>query len=147
MKALAYGDAAFQETVAGWVGARLGFPVEAFGPYTATAIVRGGEIIAGVVWHNYREHMIEVSVAADDARWASPKILGALLAYPFEQLGVRRVQAIVRRRNARSRKFVEGIGFKYEGKARRGWDGRQDAVIYSMLPEEAAKWLERVKNG
>lgn len=147
MKGLAYGGPEFQANVAAWVGERLSIPLEAFGSYAATAVVRDGDIIAGVVWHNYREHMIEVSVAANDARWATPRILGGLLAYPFQQLGVSRLQAIVRRRNARSRRFVEGIGFKYEGKARRGWDGRQDAVIYSMLPDEAAKWLERVKNG
>lgn len=108
----------------------------------ALGVVRRGQIAAGVVFHNYRAGIdIEVSLAADDPSWAHPAILRRLFGYPFNQLGVVRLTCIVGRKNKRCRKFCEGLGWKLEGVIRRAYDGREDAVIFGMLREDA-KFLE-----
>lgn len=133
-----------------WVASRIPDvqTIERFGDFTAYAFASDDltEIYAGVVYHNYRDHDIELVMAADDPRWATKGNIRAVFAYPFIQLGVARVTSICTKRNKRVRKLLEGVGFKREGVARRAIDGIQDAVIYGMLRSEANRWLG-VKNG
>lgn len=108
----------------------------------ALGVVRKGQLVAGVVFHNYRAGIdIEVSLAADSPSWAHPAILRRLFGYPFNQLGVVRLTCIVGRKNKRCRRFSEGLGWKLEGVVRRAYDGREDACLYGMLREDA-KFLE-----
>lgn len=111
--------------------------------FAALGVVRRGQIAAGVVFHNYRAGIdIEVSLAADDPSWAHPAILRRLFSYPFHQLGVIRLTSIVARKNKRCRKFCIGLGWKLEGVVRKAYDGKDDAVLYGML-EQDARFLER----
>src|SRR5258708_7674672 len=48
--------------VAHWVGRQLG--IEDFGPCVAIGIIRDDELIAGAVFHGYREANIEISFAS-----------------------------------------------------------------------------------
>jgi RimJ/RimL family protein N-acetyltransferase len=116
-----------------------GFAPEKF---TALGVVRGSQLIGGAVYHNFRGHDIEVTVAFEDPRWALPGTLRALFAYPFETLRCARMTAVVARKNKRSRRLTEGLGFRLEGVARRAIDGKQDAMIYGMLREEC-RWLRK----
>lgn len=110
-----------------------GFAPEKF---TAIGVVRSGRVVGGVAYHNFRQRNIEVTAAFDDPRWALPGTLRALFVYPFETLGCVRMTAVIGRKNKRSRRFCEGLGFRLEGVARRAFDGKQDAMIYGLLREE-----------
>ncbi len=110
------------------------------GECAAIGVVQDEALIAAVAFNNYQPHMIEASVVATTPRWCSRRVLAAVFAYPFRQLGVRRVQATTARRNKRARKFIERLGFKYEGIARKGWPRGGDAAVYSMLNNEC-RWL------
>ncbi|MCH7888582.1 MAG: GNAT family N-acetyltransferase [Proteobacteria bacterium] len=134
------------EWVAAWV--RRQIPgLGPFGPCTTMAIVDGREIIAGVVYNNYhddcygRPHAISISLAATHPRWCSRRTLRTIFAYPFSQLGVRRLQATVAKKNRRVRKLLEGVGFVLEGKGREAWPDCGDAMFYSMLRHDADRWL------
>ena len=129
------------EEVAAWVAQR----VPEFEPqkYVALGVVRGDRFVGGAVFHNFRKHDIEVVVAFDDPRWALPGTLRALFAYPFVTLGCVRLTALIARKNKRSRRLTEGLGFRLEGVARRAFDGRQDAMIYGMLRDECKFLRER----
>ncbi len=130
------------EIVAAWVAKRLDIPT--FGPSTALGVVRQDRLIAGVVFNNYHQYpsgaTIEASIAAIDPHWATRAVLRNFFSYPFLQMNVGRLGVTCRKSNKHARKFVTRLGFKLEGIARRLWDGKQDAAVYSMLAEEC-KWL------
>ena len=130
--------------VAAWVAARMpNFDDDdSFGVCTGIGVVEGDKLIAGAVFHDYRGHNIEISFAADDARWATRKHIRAIFAYPFNQLGCVRLTTITSKKNARARKLDEGLGFRIEGVIRKGYDGKQDAIIYGMLKHEC-KWIRK----
>lgn len=134
---LVFGDDA---NIATWVKLRI--PVWASpGKFVAIGIVddETNKPLAGVIYNGFREGDCNMSVAADDPRWCSRRVLSVLFQYPFIQLEQRRVTAICARRNRRARKFVERIGFKVEGKLRHAFQ-KDAAIIYGLLRDEC-RWL------
>ena len=143
---LLYGN---DEYVAEWVRNRLPNMSAGFGPCAATGVQDGERLICGVVYNEYRPECQSSSIhfAADDPRWAMRGIITSLLHYPFEQLGCMRVGVMISHRNARSLRFVQGIGFVKEGVARRAF-GKDHGVILSMLrPEYHKRFLKRLRHG
>ncbi|WP_230682105.1 GNAT family N-acetyltransferase, partial [Streptococcus pneumoniae] len=55
--------------------------------------------------------------------------------YPFNQLGCVRMTSLIRRSNARSRRFCEGLGFQVEGVIRLGFR-TEDAILLGLLRSE-----------
>lgn len=128
------------QMVAKWVQSQ--FPdTPNFAPCTAIGIADDNRLIAGVVYNNYCGHTITVSMASTGRRWCNRRTIRALLAYPFEQLKVRRLEANVAKRNKDTRRLLERAGFKSEGKRRQAWPDGSDAIQYSMLRHEAGRWL------
>jgi RimJ/RimL family protein N-acetyltransferase len=131
--------------IAHWVAQR----VREFNPmhekYTCIGVADDVRLIAGMVYHQYRGHDLVMTFASDSPKWANKGNLGAFFRYPFGQLGCKRVTTFAARKNKRSRKLIEGVGFKLEGVMRKG-NGDQDAMIYGMLAEEC-KWIERKTDG
>ena len=125
--------------VAAWVERALG--IDGLLGGAAIGVLDGVRPIAGVVYGGWRERpgSLEMTVAATDPRWCQRWVLAALFRYPFAQCGARRVQATVRRGNRRARRFVERLGFRYEGMAREAWPTGEDAAVYSMLRREC-RW-------
>lgn len=112
--------------------------------YSAIGVIRRGEFVGGVVFHNYRGHDIQIS-AAFEKGWATPATIRGLAAYPFEQLNVVRVTAITGKKNKKARRALETLGFVLEGVAKRGLDGREDAMILGLLREQC-KWVKNDGN-
>lgn len=112
-----------------------------WGPFKALGVIRRNKLVGGVVYHGYRGFDTQMSCAFEGVGWALPGTVRALLAYPFETLGVRRVTAITGRKNKRARKLLEDLGFVHEGMARRGLDGFEDAFLFGLLKEHC-KWLK-----
>ena len=128
-----------------WVAARLDMPPADFFPCTAVAVVHGEEMLAGAVYYQFRPNAhggtMEAALASVSPRWCTRAVLASLFAYPFVQVKVARLQVSIAKKNKPARRLAERLSFKLEGVGRRLWDGRQDAVIYSMLPEEC-RWLQ-----
>lgn len=131
------------QVVAAWVESRLKGISNGFGQYSAIGIEEGGKLIAGVVYHDYRRFNIQLSMAGESPHWCSRRTLKILLGYPFNQLMVERITACTAKNNKRLRSMVTRLGFKLEGTFRRGFDGNKDMVVYGMLREEAARWINR----
>lgn len=123
------------------VADRTGMTVDQLEPCTGVALTYGGKIAGGFAFRNYRGHDVEINLAIDDPRAFSRSVPRMVFGYIFDQLGCARCTALVRRGNKRSRRLIEGMGFVLEGKARRGYDGKQDMMIYGMLKEEC-RWLK-----
>lgn len=134
---LAYHD---DSVIVPWVANRLGYAPHDFEQARSIGIVRQGNLIAGVIYTEYREDSISMTIASTSPMWASKDNLYYLFDYPFNQLGCRRVTAFTAKKNKKSRKFLERLGFKLEGLIREGFQGK-DACVYGMLKREC-KWLE-----
>ena len=124
--------------VARWAANELG--IEGFGACTALGVVLEDNLIAGVVYHNYRDTNIEMSIATLSPRWASRNTLFCIFAYPFNQLGVKRVTCLIDTLNESCINLVERLGFTHEGTLREAHPNG-DAEIYGMLKAEC-RWLK-----
>lgn len=119
------------EEVAGWVAAQLPH-ASLTPPYRTMGIIRGTELVCGVVYSAWNGDSLEISIAATDPRWATPDVVADILAVPFEQYGAKSIWATALRKNRRVRRLMEGVGFKLEGIRRRHWASGRDACIYGM---------------
>jgi hypothetical protein len=130
--------------VAQFVAERIKLNVDDLYPCTAMGFARTGGLVAGVVFNNYRKYDIQLTAVSEDTRWLTKNVLREIFSYPYIQLGCERTTAVTGRKNFRTRKLLEGLGYKLEGVARKGLDGRQDAICYGMLKSEC-KWLNRTE--
>ena len=106
--------------------------------FKALGVVRGAKLIGGVVFHDYHSaaNDIEISASFMTPSWCLPQTVKLLFDYPLNQLGCKRISAKTGRKNRCARSFLERLGFKVEGVARRALDGRQDVIHYGLLTEE-----------
>lgn len=133
---LVFGD---DRAVSDWVANRIE-EIETFGPCAAIGVADGNRPVAGVVYHEYIEKYktMQISVAATTPRWAQKGIIYALLSYPFDQVGVRKLWSVVRSGNERALKFNLGLGFKQEGILSRHY-GKEHAIVTRMFDKEFHK--------
>jgi RimJ/RimL family protein N-acetyltransferase len=126
------------EYVAQWVAKRI--PVFEFGstPYSAIGLMNeAGVMLAGVIYQNFTHRDIQVHIAAvEGKRWMSKHWLGEVFRYPFEQLGVHRITALIPESNSVSESFTKRMGFSFEGSIREILAGDEDLLIYGMLRSE-----------
>jgi RimJ/RimL family protein N-acetyltransferase len=129
----------YDKEVAFWVAEQLGVSGW-LGDYRAIGVIRGGKLIAGVVYYAYRHPNIEMAVAAIDPQWATRKNLKAFFSYPFIELGCKRVTGLVDTDNRHARKIDERLGFVHEATLKDAHPNG-DAEIYRMLKTEC-RWID-----
>lgn len=132
----------FDLAVGQFVADGLGMTIEDLYPFTALGIARDGKLVAGVVYNNFHKHDIQLTAYATDEQWLSKYILREIFSYPYIQLGCVRTTAVTGRTNRRTRKLLEGLGYRLEGVCRQGLDGKQDAIVYGLLKGEC-RWLNQ----
>ena len=135
--------------MAEWCAERLGEPIEIFGfnrlghpMFQTIGFSRENKLACVVVAYHATNDSIVCSFAADNPRWASKHNIAAWGSWIFGQLGMKHTSAVVIKSNKRSRKFVEGVGYRVEGKIRKAANG-EDMIIYGMLKEEHEEWLRK----
>jgi len=106
-------------------------------------------IVCVAIYHDYYPDCkhISMSIGAENAVWAGRDTIGALLGFPFLELGCNRISAFVAASNTRSRKLVEGVGFKQEGQMRDLFGPGEDGLCFGMLKSEADVWLKHCPVG
>lgn len=108
---------------------------------------KNGELVAVVVFDDFTKVGCHMSVASDgSSHWLNRGYLAALFAYPFVQLKMRRVTAMIGAKNEASRRFVEHIGFKKEGVCPHGL-ADDDLVIMGLLRAECRYLPKEQHNG
>jgi RimJ/RimL family protein N-acetyltransferase len=116
--------------------------VDEFGPFTTIGIAtQDGSLIGGAVYHRWRSFDCELTFAASNPRWCKKGILRALFHYPFVQQKLDRMTLIIGENNPRAIKLNVGLGFRIEGRARKAYDGKNDAFVLGMLKDEC-KWIK-----
>ena len=140
MKTVIYGQ---NDRVIPWVGQRI--DEDEFGQAEAIGLEQDGELIAGVVFNWYTGPSLSMHVAAEPGRrWMTRDYLYRVFAYPFLQVGCKRVTGLVREDNLDAQRFDEHLGFKREGLIRQGASDGSNLILYGMLKDEC-RWLEMKK--
>ena len=144
------GDDNFDHMIAAWVVSRLqaNNPMEDLSNYLpcrAIGIEHNSRAIAGAIYHNYIEsphaRLMEGTFASDSHRWATRDTLMRLFLYPFQQIQVDILYGRVALKNDQANNIMHKLGFKLDGIVRKGYSyGQDDAVVYSMAPEEC-RWI------
>lgn len=116
--------------------------------YEAIGVLRGPELIGGVVYTGYSElpdgtHDIMMS-AAGDIGWLTRSTLKAFFGYPFTQLNCSRITTIAARGNRKARDLNERLGFVHEGTIRGAFGRGRDGILYGLLREDC-KFIEKAK--
>lgn len=107
------------------------------GPYQAIGYEVEGELKGGVVFTQYTVTNITLTTVLEAP--LTRRFLRAVFYYPFLQLQVRRVTALINAGNLPSRKLVEKAGFKREG-CLRDAAVDDDVMVYGMLKREC-RWI------
>ena len=82
--------------------------------YCSMAVVKGGDLIAGVIYNEYfaGSKTIEISAASIDKRWMTRKVIHDMFFLPFERLGSHLVVVKTSEKNVTVRKISERCGLK-----------------------------------
>jgi RimJ/RimL family protein N-acetyltransferase len=94
-----------------FVADQLGFD-RGFGECSAIGFMEGGEIVAGVIYHNWNPEsgVIEMSAASNRRKWLTKARLSVIFAYPFDQIKCRMVIARHSEFNTRARRIWRSLG-------------------------------------
>lgn len=98
------------------------------------------KIVYAGAYNEFRGRDVQFHAACDDPSVLTRSRIRLLFSYPFEYLGVERISCVIASSNARSRKVVEGLGWKQEGVIRRFYTGTEDGILYGILRDECI-WL------
>lgn len=121
--------------------ARQNFPGHGLGEwgdnFTALLLEKDLEVRAAVFYNSFHpDDSVDMHVAALGRNWLNRPFLRAVFRYPFIQLNVRRVGALVSAENSPSLRFVRHLGFTQEGIAREAWGRGVDTICFGMLKRE-----------
>ncbi len=101
------------------------------------ALLQDHKILCVVVFADYSGHSVTLHIVAETGKqWMTRRFLFAVFDYAFRQLGVRRITVPVVATNTQSLRFVKHLGWKEEGRLRRGSKDGSDIVVFGMLKEE-----------
>lgn len=102
--------------------------------------LQDGIPVAVVVYSRFTPFNCEMSIATDGSKkWATRTFLRACCDYPFNQLKMRRVTAIVKVGNVASLKTVQALGYIKEAHLS-AWFGDIDGIMF-VGKKENCKWL------
>jgi RimJ/RimL family protein N-acetyltransferase len=129
--------------VARWVASRIPLMAGTLG-FEDKAVAFGvlsdaGQPLGGVVFTDWQPvyRAIQISFASASPRWLTPRLVTAILDYPFAQLACQRITSVTPSQAVSARRFLEKFGFSREGRIRRGF-GTDDAIISGLLAEDWA---------
>lgn len=99
------------ERVARFVAAGIPGCERGFGECQAIGFERDGDLVAGIVYHNWNPEsgVIEISAASTCRNWLSRDSLAEIFGYPF-RIGCRLVVARIAESNARARRIWRSLG-------------------------------------
>lgn len=129
--------------LASYLASKIGAtPQELVGqmPFVAAKVVRNGQPMGAVLYTNYRQHCIEFS-AAGEPGWMTRSTIRQMFAYPFEQLKVQTLLALIKRSNAVARTISRDLGFTELCVIPTGDFKADDIILYGMARDKCP-WIE-----
>lgn len=99
-------------------------------------LARRGEIVAVVVYDSFSSVDCCMHIASDGTTaWMNKALLVSAFAYPFIQLGLRRLTGLVPSTNEAALRFDEHIGFQREGYHPRAAPDGGDLISLGLMRE------------
>ena len=114
-------------------------------PHTALGVVCNRVLVGGAVFHDFRGHDVEVTVAFEPGRWATPGTLRGLFAYPFTQLGCIRASALTAHDNKPARRLLVRLGARQEGFHPNKYGRDKHAVSYGLQAADC-RWIRHAES-
>lgn len=103
----------------------------------ALGLERDGRLIAGLVYEGYNGVNIWGHLAAEPgSRWMTREYLRYCFAYPFDELGVKRISGSVAASNLPAQRLDEHLGFKREAVLQGAAPDGGDVILYVMRRED-----------
>jgi len=132
-----------KELIGAYVNIKQGSaPTLSWGNYNALGLVRGGVLVAGVIYNAYEGANVNMHIGAEDgSRWLTKDFLFAAFEYPFNERGRKRVSAFMKSMNKRAIDLATNLGFEYEGRLP-NYYWNDDAVMYGLVKEKC-RFLNR----
>jgi hypothetical protein len=126
-----------------WVMGRLG---GAFNARTDHSICvhRDGHIRGGIVYTGYLGASIVGHSAGDESAWISRDFLWMVFDYVFNQLGCRKLVAMVPSSNTRAISVDLRLGFRLEGRLTEMLADPTDDLLILTITKAQCKWLRIV---
>ncbi len=115
--------------------------IDRFDDCIGIGIDKDGTLVAGVVIELKTPFDAYATVFSTTPRAWSKEIIAGLFQYLFTHLGVSRITCEAAKGNKRSRRIIEGLGFRHEGTKKKGLDGKRNAIIYGMTDDEC-QWIK-----
>lgn len=112
-----------------------------FGNATCVGIVdNDGREMAGIVFHDYQPQFktLAFSLAADTPRWVTRRLIGRILSYPFDELGIMKLWTATPSSNDRALRLAKGLGFTKEATLAHHF-GKDHAIINRMMAKDYAR--------
>jgi RimJ/RimL family protein N-acetyltransferase len=123
------------QRVGEWVRERIPH-IDTWGEFQALGLEKDGRLVAGAVYNHYTGRNVIASFASDGSRqWANRRFLFAIFDYPFRKLGCHRITVEVATRNIPCIRFIQKLGFTYEGTCREAFPD-DDSYLFGMLRKE-----------
>lgn len=121
--------------VLAFVQERIEMPLEPRG-FQAIGVTRRGKLVGGCVFHDMQRNRgdIWLSIAGNGA-WLTDEVLHCFFWNIFENLACAHATCRLAEDNIKARRALERVGFVEEGRQRRAWDGKRDAILMGY-----AKW-------
>ncbi len=97
--------------------------------------MKDDRLVGGVVYNQFEAANVCAHIGAVEGKnWLTRDFLWAMFDYPFNQLGKRRITALVARKNKGARKFVDNLGFSYEGCLKHYYEN-DNLLVFGLLRE------------
>lgn len=126
--------------LAHWVADRI-WPGQGrdFGNCQGLAILENGELIAGMIWHNWEPNagVIEISGAGTSKRWLNRQTLRRMFAVPFEEWSCQAIVMRVSDQDEALHRMLTAYGFESYRIPR--LRGRDEAENVFVLTDDAWK--------
>ena len=132
--------------VAKWLAVNFAdeFEVEGeadFGPCVAMGLVKDGKPVAAFVLTECRKMKYGADArvafgAIEGSAWATRASMRAMFEFAFAGCGCTRLTSVVSERNTRAITLNKRAGFRKVGVVPRGYDGKTNAIVYSMLADQ-----------
>jgi RimJ/RimL family protein N-acetyltransferase len=118
-----------------WANAILGTEFHHLNCAWISSLDDDSELLGVVIYNQFTQHNVEMSVASVSPKFLHRRFLRAIFQYPFDDVGVARVSAVVEADRAAVQHFDERIGFIREATLKK-WFGNKDGILYRMTREE-----------
>lgn len=90
-------------------------------------------LLAAFIYSGRTKAQTTINLAAISPKWCHPDVLGSVFSYAFNELGHKRITAMIDINNERSLRLTKGVGFTQEGVAKEILDKPKGHVAFLRL--------------